>query len=399
MVYRRLVNAAVHNKCRIGSHAYISLYARLLTSRSAPTQISRWTFSAGISLQQRRLFSTQGNHNNPGDDDYVFDASLSVQKEAAVQTAKKTLDVIIRELLPENAPAEAVQKVRVYLQQHPMDTLITQPKVQITHVEDPDSGTETKISLSPCELAEALQQAKERSMNLVQMGTRGDIAYCRIRNETPRILGLVSEELEALRQQQEQQQQQSSSRGSGRGKDQGVRELIDHTFRDVVDAHFVGWRSQKIVQDLRRRHPVRLSIKEFQSPDTALAKMREMCDAVRRNAESAGVAHHYTSLVATDREVSITLAPNVQTPPSSPSTTPTAKSSSKSSSSSSQSSSSSSSIVRHPGEREWSQAAARMLAACRKSGRHGTYVRNAALKPRSLGQTLFRVDKYGRKIE
>lgn len=304
----------------------------------------------------------------------MFDPTLSVQRDAAVSTAKKSLDGLLRDVLPPNAPAAAIEKARAYLQQHPMDTLIIQPKVQITHIEDPDSGVETKMSLSPCELSEALQHAKERSMNLVQMGARGDIAYCRIRHETTRILALVSAELEAARE--EAKQEKMGGRGDGEHAKNKTRELVDHSFRDVVDAHYVGWKSKKIVEDIKKRHPVKLTIKQFQSPTAAISKMREMCQAMQRYAEENVVYHHFTSIVANDREVSVTFAPSL----------PSAKGNAWK-------------HIKYPGEKEWTHAIQRMDEACRKSGRYGTYAKNNVLKPRSLGRTFFRVDKYGRKTE
>ncbi|AAZ12173.1 uncharacterized protein TEOVI_000684900 [Trypanosoma equiperdum] len=307
------------------------------------------------------------------DDEFVFDPTLSIQKDAAIHTAKKSFETIVLEYVPAHAPEEARQKVKSYLTQHPIDILITQPKVQITHLEDAESGAETKVSLSPCDLPEALQQARERGMNLVQMGARGDVAYCRIRRESARILSLIHTELEALREQEEKQQ------GKGRGGVQAAAkmgELIDHTFRDAVDAHFVGWRSKKIVEDIRRRHPVKLTIKEFQSPECAIGKLREMCQAMQHYAQEKVIYHHFTSIVANDREASITFAPAL----------PMAKSDSWK-------------HIKYPGEKEWTNALRRMEDACRKSGRYGTYAKSNKLKLRSLGQTSYRVDKYGRKMD
>ncbi|RNF06852.1 hypothetical protein TraAM80_03797 [Trypanosoma rangeli] len=330
-----------------------------------------------LTLHTRCFSAPKGGESGKDADaseEYVFDPTLSVQKDAALSMAKKSLDAIIRDLLPANAPDSATQRVKTYLQQHPIDTLITQPKVHITHVEDPESGTEAKLSLSPCDLSEALEQAQGRGMNLVQMGTRGDMAYCRIRREIPRILGLVSAELEALL---EQEKQEGSSHRVEHDEAGGkLREQVDHQFRDVVDAHFVGWKSRKIVEDIKRRHPVKVTIKEFQSPDAAISKIREMCQAMQRYAEEKGIYHHFTSIVANDREVSVSFAPSL----------PSAKSSAWK-------------HIKYPKEKEWAHANKRMEEACRKSGRHGTYMKNNQLKPRSLGQTLFRVDKYGRKIE
>nr|CCC91278.1 conserved hypothetical protein [Trypanosoma congolense IL3000] len=333
------------------------------------------TFGGSWKITQYALRCPVRSVATSKDDEFVFDPTLSVQRDAAVKTAKESLDNILQGLVPSRASEEARQKVRAYLQQHPIDTLITQPRVQITHLEDKESGTESKISLSPCDLSEALQQAQERGMNLVQMGTRGDVAYCRIRNEMPRVQALISAELEALSEQEAQQ----SERGDGRGaaKSEGkMRELIDHAFRDAVDAHFVGWRSKKIVEDIKKRHPVKLTIKEFQSPEAAIGKLREMCLAMQRHAEELVVYHHFTSIVANDREASITFAPSLPRPQSD-----------------------AWKHIKYPGEKEWASALKRMEEACRKSGRYGTYAKSNKPKMRSLGQTAFRVDKYGRKID
>ncbi|KAG8344869.1 hypothetical protein TRVL_04301 [Trypanosoma vivax] len=367
MLYRR---SRYVSMAALMLHRNTRMSRQLLEVRSTLPLYIRFASTAGST-------GTGASKGKEEEEEYVFDPTLSVQRDAAISTARKNLEGIVSDFVPQQAPDSARQKVRAYLQQHPIDSLITQPKVHITHVEDPESGVETKVSLSPCDLAEALQQAKERGVNLVQMGSRGDTAYCRLRQESGRIRGLITAELEAISSESESQQQ-SRDHAAGRGGkgDLKVRELVDHVFRDVADAHFVGWRSKRIVDDIRKLHPVKLTIKEFQSPEAAISKLREMCQAMQRYAEEKTVYHHFTSIVANDREASVTFAPAV----------PTGKGDSWR-------------HIKYPGEKEWSSALKRMEEACKKSGRYGSYTKGNKLKMRSLGQTLYRVDKYGRRIE
>jgi translation initiation factor IF-3 len=330
--------------------------------------------------------------------DFEFDPMAGVRHDAAVETAKKNIDSVIEELAPPNAPPEALAKIRTYLVQHPVDVLILHAEVQITHIENPETGAEERVHLSPMDIQDALEQAKLRKMNLVQMGSRGnELAYCRIRRERPWILKLVQAEMEQAEglmgdpailtspatdtngggaataadgaaQASAQTRQPSQYVGK-------TKPLIDHQFRDAVDAHFIGWRSKKIVQDIRKGHSVKVTIKDFQSPEAAIHKLREMCNAMKMYAEGENISYHFTSIVANDREASITFSP-----PSASKSGTVAKG------------------VKHPTEKEWANALQRMEDACQKAGRHGTYMKSNKLKMRNMGASMYRVDKYGRRV-
>lgn len=330
-----------------------------------------------------------------GNDDafeFEFDPMAGVRHDAAVESAKKSVNAIVAELAPPNASEAALAKIHAYLQQHPIDSLILHAEVQITHIENPETGAEDRVHLSPMDIKDALEQAQLRKMNLVQMGARGDeLAYCRIRRERPWVWKLVQPEMDlvvgltgvpstsdssaASPADSPQQQQDGGAADKPRQYMGKTKELIDHAFRDAVDAHFVGWRSKKIVQDIRKGHPVKITIRDFQSAEAAIHKLHEMSNAVKANAEELQVYHHFTSIVANDREASLTLSP------------PTAN---KSGTISKQ--------VRHPGEKEWAHALQRMEDLCAKAGRSGTYMKSNKLKRRSVGLTTFRVDKYGRRV-
>lgn len=58
----------------------------------------------------------------------------SVRHDAAVQSAQQSLDMIVATLVPQQTPASALVKVREYLKQHPIDSLIAHTHIQITHV-------------------------------------------------------------------------------------------------------------------------------------------------------------------------------------------------------------------------------------------------------------------------
>lgn len=320
--------------------------------------------------------------------EFEFDVMSSVRHDAAVEAAKQSLDHVVAALAPPNAPPAALSKIRAYVQQHPVDTLIIQPQVQITHIENPETGVEEKANLSATDTAEALEQAQLRGLHLVQMGSREGVAFCRLRNERPRLLKLVEAEMEGVDTSSDGVEGEMLDRGASGSEEGGrhghsrhrqytkTRELVDHQFRDVVDAHFVGWRSKKMVQDLRKGHPVKATIKDFQSPEAAINKLREMSNAMKAYAEEEGVYHHFTSIVANDREASISFSP-----------------------ASANKSGTIAKTVKHPGEKEWGNALRRMGEACRKAGHSGTYAKSGKLKPRSLGTTMYRVDKYGRRVD
>lgn len=321
---------------------------------------SRMAFSVGG--------SGAGSSNGPrGDEEeYQYDPMEGVQRDAARESARKSADALLRQLLPAYAPPSAFTKAQQYLLQHPIDGLITASKVHVTHIAN-DKGEEVKANMPPCGLDSALQRASDLGLNLVQMGGKDDTAFCRIRDEKPHILQLVRKELEAA---------EASASASAGQQQRRKKETLQHVFRDVVDAHFIGWKSKKIVQDIQKGHPVKLVIREFQSWEGAILKLQEMCRAMQKVAETQKIPHHFTSINANSTEVSIQFSP------------PVGGGSDKGKV-----------LIKYPMEKEWSNAKKRMEEACRKSGRLGTYVKAGAMKPRSLGETTYRVDKYGRRIE
>ncbi|CCW70181.1 unnamed protein product [Phytomonas sp. Hart1] len=294
--------------------------------------------------------------------DYEFDPMASMQNDVLKDTARKNFDRVLYALLPADPPTSAVEKVRHYLQQHPIDILITQPRVQITHRENAETGLEEKVSLAPVALSEALQEAKQRGVNLVQMSARDDLAFCRIRTEQHRILKLIEPDL--------QEYETARSHVGEPGRESKAKKLIEHTFRDAVDAHFIGWKSRKICEDLQKGHPARITIKDFQSPEMAMQKLREMCAAIQSHAEANAIYHHVTSVVGNERGVNVSLSPALPTK-----------------------------TVRHPTAKDWANALKRMEESCRCTGRLGTYIKDNRLRPRNIGMSMFRVDKYGRRVD
>eukprot|EP00796_Vickermania_ingenoplastis_P012901 gene12901-8761_t len=282
-----------------------------------------------------------------------------VSRDAAAESAKQNAETWLRSVLPRGAPAAAFAKARQYVQQHPVDELIASPVVQVTHILN-TSGEEEKSGWPKMDLEEAKRRASDRQLNLVMMARKDDVAFCRIRDEKAVILALVKKELEAAEEQ-------------ASGAPKKVKNMIQHPFRDVVDAHFIGWKSKKIVEDLKKGHPVKLVIREFQNWEAALLKLQEMCAAMQKVAESGKIPHHFTGITASSTEASIIFSPPAP--------------------------GSGKAVIRYPGNKEWENARKRMEDACRKSGRFGTYMKTGALKPRSLGQTTYRVDKYGRRIQ
>ena len=312
-------------------------------------------------LEKRRFQSTSDEEFGS-----VFDPTATIQREAAAAQADQLRDRILKEWLPADAPDAAINKLRKSLHEFPIDGMIVCPRVKITHVED-DEGVEKSMKLEPVDRDEALEQASLRKKNLVQMAERDGVAFARIRDEKKRIMKLLEPDL--------QTDNAASSDRNSEKSNQRLKPGIDHVFRDVVDAHFISWKSKKIAQDLKRMHPVKLAVQEFQSADSAVSKLREMCNAIKAFSEQNKIYHHYTSIHATDREFSVTLSPSIQGQKNSSVT------------------------VKHPGEKEWNNAVNRLGGALRASGRMGTYSKAQELKPRNVGAQPFRVDKYGRKIE
>lgn len=159
------------------------------------------------------------------------------------------------------------------------------------------------------------------------------------------------------------------------GPKRPLKAPIDHIFRDSVDDHFISWKSKKIVEDLRKRHPVKVGLRDFQSADSAMHKLRSMSNAIKAHAEATGVSHHYVSILATDKELSITLAPNDGGRTSGAAVS-----------------------VKHPSASEWEKIHGRFEHALRKSGVQGTYQRAEKMKMRNVGARDFAVDRFGRRI-
>lgn len=348
----------------VGSRCFSSVVVRralvassvFVPSTSAPLLISK------------RLKSIRNDNSPEGRtedaDEYIFDASTLVQREAAEAGAENNLEKILSSWLPEYAPDAAIDKVKAYLAKNPVDELILSPTVQVTHIED-ESGEEKKVSnLSPMTLKEAIENARERGISVVQMAERDGVAFVRIRNEKKRVLEMIAQELSSLESSTPAQPQVNLR----------LKNNIDHIFRDAVDDHFVGWKSKKIVDDMKKLHPVKIGIQQFQSADTAVSKLRQMANAIKTQAESLGVWHHFTSMNASDKEVSVLFSPSIQ------------------------GKANASKQVKHPSEKEWNNLVSRLEGALGKSGRMGTYMKMNDLKPRNVGATPYRVDKYGRRI-
>lgn len=298
-----------------------------------------------------------------GSEEYAFDTTELIQREAAIANVSSNTEKLLQQFLPAGAPESARSKVAQYLQNHPIDNLILCTTVQITHIEN-EEGEEVRAGgLSPMPLKDAMDSAKERGLQVVQMGESAGKAFVRLRNEHKRISALIADDIAAA--QGEVQEAQADLR---------LKKNIDHVFRDVVDAHFVSWKSKKIVEDIKRLHPVKVGIQQFQSAESAIAKLREMCIAIKNHAEATNVYHHFTSINAGDKEIAVLFTPSVQ------------------------GKANASKSVKHPGDKEWNHALQRLQGTLRKSGRSGTYTKLDVLKRRNLGAVTYRVDKYGRKI-
>ncbi|CUG93330.1 Hypothetical protein, putative [Bodo saltans] len=301
------------------------------------------------------------------DDEFSFDSTELIQREAALTNLSSNTEKLLQQFLPPNAPESARSKVAKYLRDHPIDQLIVCPTVQVTHIED-EAGEEKKAgNLSPMSVKEAMEAAHARGFVVVQMGEANGKAFVRLRNEKKRILAIIAEDLAAAGS--------SVSDQAAEPEEQlRLKKSVDHIFRDVVDAHFISWKSKKIVEDLKKMHPVKVGIQQFQSAESAIAKLREMCVAMKGHAETGNVIHHFTSVNASDREIAVLFSPSAQGRENS------AKS------------------IKHPGEKEWNNALSRLQGQLRKSGRAGTYTKHDVLKARNLGAVTYRVDRFGRRM-
>lgn len=341
--------------CSRGIHALL-LVPRIATGSSSGN--SHFSPSWCGRVPFRELSCTAGLRRPPPDAPFEYDPMSNVSSDAAKEASRRKSESVVRSLLPPNAPPAAFTKALQYVLSHPVNELITTPLIQITHISNA-AGEEEKVSLPPCELAEALKRAKDSGFELVAMGANAQVSFCRVQDMKKSLLLLVKKEMEA------------AAEADGAQPPSKQRSTITHQFRDVVDAHFIGWKSKKILDDLAKGHPVKLVIKEFQSWDGALLKLQAMCTAMQKSAEARKLVHHFTSITANATEASVIFAPPAR---------------------------GRSGTLRYPGAKEWGAARKRMEDACQKSGRQGTYMKTSQMKPRSLGETTYRVDKYGRRI-
>lgn len=316
----------------------------------------------GCSLFESRRYCSNRSPTKSVDDDaddgFTLNATDILHRQVAQANASANSDALVAMWLPDNAPQPAKDKVLEYLRSHPVDNLIQCSSVLVTHIEE--NGEEKKVNVSEMPLEDAIESAKERGLSVVQMGERDGLAYVRFRNEKNRVLSLVAAELAEI---------DNTATQSIR-----LKKATEHVFRDVVDAHFIGWKSKKIVEDLKKLHPVKVGVNQFQTAESAVSKLREMCNAMKQHAEATGVYHHFTSINTSDKEVAILFSPSVQ------------------------GKNNSSKSVKHPGEKEWNHTANRLGEVLRKSGRSGTYSKAEVLTPRNMGALPYRVDKYGRRI-
>lgn len=355
VIHFNMFRRFVAQEARHIAQSNVSRGFRTLTQRFPLLATDYWQRPLHVSCL---VSSARCSSTTPSDDEFEFDSAALVHREAVKASAASTAEQILAAWGLSEASDAAKQKVRASLRSHPVDNLIEAATVQVTHIEN-EAGKEEKTSLSPMSLKDAIDSAKERGMCVVQMAEKDGVAFVRIRNERKRILDSLGADLTESGGSTSQQQPSIK-----------LKDNVDHIFRDVVDAHFIGWKSKKIVEDLKKLHPVKLGIQQFQTGESAMSKLREMCLAVQKHAEAVGVSHHYTSIHASDRDVSVVLTPTGVK----------------------------GGAVKHPGEKEWSHAAHRLQDSLRKSGRLGTYAKADVLKPRSLGSVPYRVDKFGRRV-
>jgi hypothetical protein len=333
----------------------------------------------------------------------VFDPTAAVAGEARRLRQATLIEALVDSLLPAGSPSEAREKLLAHFRATPINNCIGHQRVVITHTQN-ESGEEVRMRLPEMTLEDALEQARDNNLDLVQVAEKAadGIAYCRLRNEQVKALSLVSDLVPSASgasaaaqaagaagaadgSDPAQQQQQAQAEQLQGGRTPPQREPKSHVFRDAVDQHFVDWRSRKIVEELHRGHPVTLQIQQFISPESAIGKMKEMMDAVKAHAEkdekfAAGltqrdrglVSHRYTGVRVSDKELAVTLVPDRKT-----------------------------SGLKHPGPADWAAAQKRFIELCRKSDRKsaGTYQESSSLKRRDVGARTFRTDKFGRRLE
>ena len=277
----------------------------------------------------------------------------------------------------------------------PINDCILCAQVAVTHVQN-DAGEDMRLKMPPAPYAEVrkLIDAEYPGMDLVQFAESGGTAYCRVRKAQREMIATLSTAagLDA---------DDDDDAPAAAPLDEGPkRPVVQHVFRDVVDSHFIGWKSTKVVDELKRGHPVKLTIQQFQNAEMAIEKMKEFMDAIKEKATTSQLAHQYTGVHASERELSIML----KSLPASAAAAAGQKASPVTNSGRSKGNASSASVVavgvtiRHPTPQEWDGIGAKMVDACDRNGSKGTYRKSGALKARNLGMRTVRVDKYGRVI-
>ena len=249
---------------------------------------------------QKRTYATK---EEEFDEDFSFDASASLQKEFRQQT-RKTLSAeeFVMSILPKNPPDAAIMKLQKYFKQYPVNNTITADQVLITHIWDPVTEKEEKVSIPTMDVEEALAKAAELKLDIVQLGLRDGVAFCRIRDETQKALSTVADLL-AVEDAPTQDDGGKASNWKMQSK------TMNHQFKDVADAHFVKWKSVKIVEELGKGYPVKLQIQQFVSVESAVAKMKEMAEAIRLNAVKRSIPFNGTQVQVSEREINLQLTP------------------------------------------------------------------------------------------
>lgn len=360
-----------------------TLALRALTLRAAPTSaiafapLARGFATTSVAAAAFRPTSVARN-NFDDDDGLSFDPTAALQKEATYVSRGSQVEDLVREWLPSNAGEDLRAKLRKHLHAMPIGSMISASnRINITHLENEKGeevnrvpgilqGEDGKNKQFTLESAIALAASCEGGKVLVQVAENGGVSYCRIRDEKTRFLRTVADEIEAL--------ERALGGGTAAPTTQRVRKLRDlvtHAFSDVVDAHFIGWRSKKIAADLAKAHPVKLAIQKFQNPDGALTKMREMLEAVKAESEAKSNIHHCSGIQLSANELSVTLMPVLDD-------------------------NSKIKAIRHPSDQEWTNAERRMFEA---TGGRGTYQKSNVLKKQAIGAREFRTDRFGRRIE
>ena len=284
---------------------------------------------------------------------FEFDASASLQQDAREATTQLGAEELARRVVPAHFTIAQHQGVIDHLRQTPVNDMITAEKVVITHVEN-DEGEEVAQSgpRREIELTDALERAKDANKDLVQFAfnEKNNTAYCRIRGEIEKLLKKMNA---------------SSPDGSADGAADDspiqaadkLQQMCEIEFSDRVDAHFIDWKSKKIVIDIYKGHPVQLRIRKFASVSTAVPKMREFLSRIRQYAELSQpmIPHHHTGISVSDKMISVTLMPSSVVQGKVPQ-------------------------VKHPSENDWSKGTKRFMSAMEASGQEGTFVKRSTFR-------------------